>query len=78
MIRLFKEMFIIFVALIALLYLLNPTLGILEFLPDNLPLVGNLDEGLAVVILLNTARYYGIDLTRMYARGDKRRLPPPR
>ncbi len=78
MIRLFKEMFIIFLALVSLLYLLNPTLGILEFLPDNLPLVGNLDEGLAVVILLNTARYYGIDLTRLYARGDKQRLPPPR
>ncbi|MCB9455892.1 MAG: DUF1232 domain-containing protein [Anaerolineaceae bacterium] len=78
MIRLFKEMFIIFLALVALLYLLNPTLGIFEFLPDNLPLVGNLDEGLAVVILLNTARYYGIDLTRLYSRGDKRSLPPPR
>jgi hypothetical protein len=76
MIRLFKEMFIIFLALIALLYLLNPTLGIFEFLPDNLPLVGNLDEGLAVVILLNTTRYYGIDLTRLYKRADKR-LPPP-
>ncbi len=33
-------------------YLLNPTLGILELIPDNLPIVGNLDEGGAVMLLL--------------------------
>jgi uncharacterized membrane protein YkvA (DUF1232 family) len=33
-------------------YLLNPTFGILEFLPDNLPIVGNMDEGVAVMMIL--------------------------
>lgn len=39
-------------AVIGVIYLLNPTLGILEFLPDNLPIVGNLDESVAVMLVL--------------------------
>lgn len=38
-------------ASLALVYLLNPTLGIFELLPDNLPIVGNLDEGAAFLLL---------------------------
>ena len=37
---------------LGLLYLLNPTAGLIEFLPDNLPLIGNLDEGVAVLLVL--------------------------
>lgn len=40
---------------VGLLYILNPTLGVIELLPDNLPLIGNLDEGAAYLML-----YYGI------------------
>jgi len=40
------------VGLLSILYLLNPTAGFLEFLPDNLPLVGNLDEGAAGAFLI--------------------------
>jgi hypothetical protein len=69
--RIFKEMFIVGLAAAAGLYLLNPTAGIIEFLPDNLPLIGNLDEATAVLILANTARYYGLDLTRLYGRTQK-------
>jgi hypothetical protein len=36
-------------------YLFNPGAGILELLPDNLPLVGNLDEGAAALAI-----WYGI------------------
>ena len=32
------------------LYLLNMTFGIVEVLPDNMPLVGNIDEGVAAVV----------------------------
>jgi len=39
-------------SVLGLIYLLNPTAGLLEFLPDNLPLVGNLDEGVAVMLVL--------------------------
>jgi len=37
--------------LVSLLYILNPTAGIVEIIPDNLPIVGNLDEGMAAVLL---------------------------
>jgi hypothetical protein len=34
------------------IYLLNPSFGVLEFIPDNLPIVGNLDEGASVILIL--------------------------
>lgn len=42
---------------VAGLYLLNPTAGILELLPDNLPVVGNLDEGAAAALLIYCLQY---------------------
>jgi uncharacterized membrane protein YkvA (DUF1232 family) len=39
-------------AAIGLIYLLNPTAGIFEFIPDNIPFIGNLDEGVAVMLIL--------------------------
>lgn len=38
-------------SVVGLIYILNPTLGVVEFLPDNLPIVGNLDEGVAFMLL---------------------------
>lgn len=36
-------------------YILNPTWGVIELIPDNLPFVGNLDEGVAFTLL-----WYGL------------------
>lgn len=41
--------------LIGIIYLLNPTAGLLELLPDNLPFIGNLDEGVAMMLI-----WYGL------------------
>lgn len=38
-------------AVIGVIYLLNPTAGFLELLPDNLPIIGNLDEGAAFMLI---------------------------
>jgi uncharacterized membrane protein YkvA (DUF1232 family) len=38
-------------SLIGAVYLLNPTAGIIEIIPDNLPLVGNLDEAAAALLV---------------------------
>ena len=38
--------------LVGLVYVLNPTFGIFELIPDNLPIIGNLDEGLAYILVL--------------------------
>lgn len=47
------------------IYIVNPGAGIFELIPDNLPLVGNLDEAAAVVLLLNCLAYFGIDLRQI-------------
>ncbi len=64
--RVLKEIIILGLAAIAVIYLLNPGAGIIELIPDNFPVVGNLDEAAAVLIILNTLRHYGMDLTRLY------------
>lgn len=42
-------------AVVGGIYLLNPTAGLLEIIPDTLPLIGNLDEGGATL-----AVWYGL------------------
>lgn len=53
-----KEAFYIVLGLIALYILLNPTFGIAEPIPDNAPLIGNIDDALAVIILNGLAIRY--------------------
>ena len=38
-------------SIISLIYLINPTWGVFEILPDNLPWIGNIDEGAAAIAL---------------------------
>lgn len=80
--RLFKEMFIVGMAFVALVYMMFPTLGIFELIPDAIPIIGSLDEGAATLIILNTLNYYGLDVTHLYGKPTKRRrrrrkAPPP-
>jgi hypothetical protein len=63
-----RSLFVSLAGLLALLYLLNPSLGLFEFLPDNIPLLGNLDEASATMVLLGALRHHGLDLTRMFAK----------
>jgi len=55
----------------SVLYLINPGAGIFELLPDNLPLIGNLDEALATAVLIAVLREFGIDLTRWFPSKSK-------
>lgn len=36
----------------SVLYIINPTFGVFEFIPDNWPLIGNLDEAGATALLI--------------------------
>lgn len=63
-----KKIVIFCVGLLATLYILNPTAGLFEIIPDNLPLVGNLDEAAAVALLLMCLKYFGIDLPNIFGR----------
>ena len=47
--------------LLSAFWLLNFTFGVIE-IPDNLPLVGNLDEAAAAAMLFSCLRYLGIDI----------------
>lgn len=37
---------------VGVIYLLNPGWGIFELIPDGFPVVGNLDEGAAVLLII--------------------------
>lgn len=63
-----KKSFVVLAGILAFLYLVNPTFGVFEFLPDNLPLVGNIDEATATMVLLGALRYFGWDLTDLFLR----------
>jgi uncharacterized membrane protein YkvA (DUF1232 family) len=56
--------------LLSALYILNPTAGLFEIIPDNLPVIGNLDEAAAVALLLMCLKYFGIDLPNIFRRGE--------
>jgi len=46
--------------IICLIYLINPGAGVIELLPDNLPIIGNLDEGLAMAGMLMALSNMGL------------------
>lgn len=66
--RLVKEMMILGLAAAAAIYLIYPSLGVFELIPDAIPIIGSLDEASATIILVNTFRYYGLDLTRLFGK----------
>ena len=52
-----KKLGILLLALVSIIYLLNPTAGIFEVLPDNIPFIGNVDETLAAYILYSCLEF---------------------
>ena len=59
---------VVFAALCGV-YLANPTLGVFEAIPDNVPFVGNIDEATATAILISCLGYLGIRLPFLSGRG---------
>ena len=54
------------------IYLLNPGMGVFAEIPDNLPIIGNIDEVAVTTILLACLAYFGIDLRRFFLGGKMR------
>ncbi len=67
-----KSIVVALVGCVSLVYLINPSAGIIEILPDNLPVVGNLDEATAAALLLSSLRYFGLDLANLFKKEDKK------
>ncbi len=63
-----KSVLVFIVGILAFVYLINPTAGLLEFLPDNIPGVGNLDEATATFLLLSVLSYFGFDVSHLFQK----------
>ncbi|MCU0329009.1 MAG: DUF1232 domain-containing protein [Chitinophagales bacterium] len=61
----------ILVVLLSIAYLVNPTLGIFEFIPDNIPGIGNLDETVVAGLLFAALRYLGLDILNLGKKSNK-------
>lgn len=57
---------------LGVIYLFNPTAGIFELIPDNIPVVGNLDEAAAAALLISCLAYFGIDIGGLFGRKSKK------
>ena len=66
-----KTIIVVVVGALSLLYLLNPGFGLFELIPDNIPLLGNMDEGLATFLLLSALAYFGLDLRDVFMKFPK-------
>ncbi|NEN24316.1 DUF1232 domain-containing protein [Cryomorpha ignava] len=58
--------------IISSIYLLNFTFGVWE-LPDNLPIIGNLDELAAATLLIASLKHFGIDFTNFLLPNKSRK-----
>ena len=63
-----KNLLVGAVGILGLIYLINPTAGFFELIPDNIPIIGNLDEAAAAALVLASLRHFGIDLTKFFSR----------
>lgn len=60
-------------------YLINPTAGFFEIIPDNAPFIGNIDEAAVTAALLAVLSYFGLDGSRavdVMRRLAGRKAPP--
>lgn len=62
----FKILISFLMVIIGGIYILNPTLGVFELIPDNIPFIGNLDEAGAVYLIISGLRYLGLDLSNLF------------
>ena len=73
-----RSFIVLVVMVLSGFYLLNPGAGWIECVPDAFPLIGNLDEASAVLLFVACLRYFGVDLTRLFAREPTPRTLPRR
>jgi len=49
-------------------YLFNPGAGVIELIPDNFPIIGNLDEAAAAALLISCLAYFGLDIGSIFGK----------
>jgi uncharacterized membrane protein YkvA (DUF1232 family) len=66
-----RSLIVLILGLFSAIYLVNPTAGFIELIPDNFPVIGNLDEAAATILLINCLAYFGLDLRHLLQRKPK-------
>ena len=67
-----RTIMVVIVGIISFIYLINPTSGIVELIPDVIPIVGNLDEASAMALLVAVFGYFGFDISNLFKRKKDR------
>ena len=70
--RLVNHSVVGFIGVVSAIYLFNPGAGFIEFIPDNIPVLGNLDEAGAAALLLSCLAYFGLDITRLFGQAIRK------
>jgi uncharacterized membrane protein YkvA (DUF1232 family) len=66
-----KGLLVACIGLLSLAYLVYPSGGLFELIPDFIPVVGSLDEASATALLLASMRYFGLDVANLFKKEDK-------
>ena len=75
--KLIRDILVLASGIVSALYLLNVGFGIAEFIPDNIPIFGNLDEAAATALLINCLAYFGVDIGHFLRRkGTEEKAEP--
>ena len=73
--KLIRDFLVLCSGIVSALYLLNITFGVAEFIPDNIPIFGNLDEAAATALLINCLAYFGVDIGHFLRRKGTEEKP---
>lgn len=75
--KLIRDLLVLGSGILSALYLLNLSFGMLEFIPDTVPIFGNLDEAAATALLINCLAYFGFNVGHLFRRkgGDAKPAP---
>ncbi len=68
-----RKIIVIVTGVFSALYLLNPTAGLFEILPDNIPFIGNIDEATATTLLLASLSYFGFDFSSFFKKNKDKK-----
>jgi len=63
-----RDTLVIIIMIISVIYLIYPSWGVFEIIPDAIPIIGSLDEGVATTLLLSGLSYFGYNLTDLFKR----------
>ena len=76
--KLIRDLVVLCSGIVSAVYLLNIGFGIVEVIPDNTPIFGNLDEAAATALLINCLAYFGVDLGHFLKRKGAEEKPTPK